>query len=336
MNSCLMFRSPIAMSVLAGSLGFASSGRAADPARALSDHLNAVHDVLVAKDAGERKTACDALKRSVAGLRALPGRERARLKGAERAADSALRDYCGPEGRGYFLDGSAEIPSALWQSAPLCATGDRRVRVCRYSHSAGRGLFIYRQDSVAAFSNFLVCALSANSTGGPLSSGYSITSRCTLSNLSWDAYLPLYPRSREIRPDVLGVLRWPDLDAAGTPIELPAALSTQCELAFSNALFCTPTLMVLPVDAGRTVDVCSLRTKRSTVRLPFIRISSGSSRWECGRVDLAARIDFRPHSSLPYKEQRCVAAPNGRVNSSCDYPYVPRTQKDVRVLTRAD
>lgn len=327
-------RGKLAVSCLPlGTIGFVLAGflypiyglANGDSTSLLAEHLNAVTEVLSGGPAG----SCDRLSDVLRAMQWLSAPERARLKSVIHSSETILRSHCAAE-PGFLDNTSREIPSEIWNTAPRCDAGERRVRLCRYSHETGRGLFLYRHDVRAAPSNYLVCALSSNSNGGPFSTSYAITSECRVSSLSWDAYLPLDPSPLHMRSDVVGVLTWPDQDARGTPIELPVALATQCEQAFPEAAFCSPTLIALPVPGRGLIDVCSLRTIRRGVGLPFIRIESASSKWRCQRMDLEKRIVFDPNSPIPVGEENCVADDSGAIDGSCQFPYVPRTQDDWR------
>jgi hypothetical protein len=222
----------------------------------------------------------------------------------------------------------SQLDPQVWQGAPYCLQGGRPTYRCSYNHNRGRGLFIYERPSAPILDNFLVCALSAGESSGPFASGYSITNRCVVSSLDWYAYVRLDP-VMSIRSDVKGVLRWENGKARTQPIKLPKFLYDQCSTAFKESFFCTPALVVLPTTQSDTVDVCGLHSKRTSIGISFLSISSASSKWSCERMNLR---EVSPQSqTLSVKESQCIPDFTGAVDSSCDLPYLPRTQYPIRV-----
>lgn len=303
----------------------APTGRG-DATAALAEHLNALKDVYISHDGTSRARACAVLEKSVQRLATLSAEERQRLRQSENVGRMALSSHC--HASGGYLDVGSDIPNSVWSSDPTCRGGDAGIRVCRYNHETGRGLFVYRKDKDDG-ANYLVCSMSANSRHDILSASDAITSRCRVSSFPWDRFLPVDEGTRR---DARAVLTWPDQDARGTPIEMPLPLQKQCELAFADALFCAPTLIVLPAGFRRFVDVCSLFSKRKSFGLPFIRFRDSSSEWKCARMDLKEDVRIYYGGGMSEAERMCRAGRNGKVDRKCSAPFVPRTPEDRRGL----
>lgn len=236
--------------------------------------------------------------------------------------------FCSVQENDVNTDPAVQTNPLVWQSQPECTDSPRQVYRCSYNHDRGRGMFIYERPTPPVLEHFLVCAQSAGESSGLFSSGYSITSRCVVSSVDWFAYVRLDPQIR-IRSDVRGVLRWESGRAKTRPIQLPRFLAEQCATAFSEAIFCSPTLMVLPTTNPNVVDVCGLHSSRQALGLQFIHISSVSSQWQCTRTDL--RVQTPEPNTLSVKESECIPDSSGEVDASCDLPYLPRDQTIVRV-----
>ena len=170
--------------------------------------------------------------------------------------------------------------------------------------------------------------MTAGQSGGAFSSGYAITSRCLVSSADWRAYASNVGPDLSARSDVQGLLTWMYQDSYMAPMAMPGSLYSQCRDAFSDSLFCSPSLIVLPTQVPEQVDVCKLDSRRSALNLGIIKISSGSSKWTCTRTDL--RLQERDEI-LSTQEENCVPNMLGQVDPQCDLPYIPRAQQPIRV-----
>jgi hypothetical protein len=224
--------------------------------------------------------------------------------------------------------GSAQnTPPSIWTSEPFCNQNSGNVLACKYSHTNERGIFILKQPNKLSFANYLVCTQSADETSGLFASGYAIKSRCELSSVHWQSYANLDP-SQEMRSDVKGLLNWTNQTTNSRPISMPQLLADQCATAFPEALYCTPTLMVLPTKTDEKVDVCGLQTEKWALGAVVISITSASSKWVCTQFDLSNTVT---ENNLSYAEAQCIPNANSEYDSSCDLPYIPRTQEKIRV-----
>lgn len=225
-------------------------------------------------------------------------------------------------------DALIQVNPLVWQGQPVCAKNARHTYRCGYDHSRGRGMLIYERPTAPVLESFLVCAQSAGQSSGLFASGYSITSNCVVSTLDWFAYTNLHP-GVDVRSDVRGVLKWEQGRTITHPIQLPKFLADQCATAFSEAVYCSPTLMVLPTIDANVVDVCGLQSSRAAFGLNFIQISSASSRWRCDRFDL--RRQTPDNNPISIREGACVPDREGQIHPTCDLPFLPRQQYPIRV-----
>jgi hypothetical protein len=219
------------------------------------------------------------------------------------------------------------VPQSVWTDEPLCQVSNKNTMSCKYSHKNERGLFIFKQPTAKSFPNYLVCAQSADQSGGIFASGYAIKSRCEVSALHWQGYTNLDP-NQEMRSDVQGLLKWTSQPTVSRPIAMPQLLADQCTSAFSDALYCTPTLLVLPTLSSQELDVCGLQTEKWALGISYISISANSSKWKCKRHNLAAVVK---DEVLPLSESQCVPNFKAEYDNSCDLPYIPRSQEKIRV-----
>ena len=225
------------------------------------------------------------------------------------------------------MDSTAHTPVyATWDEPPLCPANSRYNHLCYFNKKTGRGLFIFEEPEIQAFSNYLVCASKAGEHSGFFGSGYAITSRCLISSLDWRVYTHIDKDTR-IRNDVRGFLNWTESNAFEKPIALPVALAEQCREAFKGAIYCSPQLIVLPTQVSKAFDVCELETYRSAVSILFISIKSGSSHWKCQRFDLAKDP---VNEILSVEEESCLPNYAAEVDPGCDLPYIPRTEYPIR------
>jgi hypothetical protein len=210
--------------------------------------------------------------------------------------------------------------NTLWNTPPTCLRSEA-MQECHYSHGSGKGVFIYQQPRPQGYPfNYLVCAQNATQhrEGFLLfsTSNYRIRSKCVVSNFPW-------LNGPGGRSDANGVIDWPSRGVSGNPILMPRALAQQCELAFRDAIYCTPSLIAFATEKDDVVGICSLDTKRRNSRFLFIRFGRSHSRWNCELKDLSSP-DPEPRV-LGYDERNCNPDEFGLISLSCDLPYIPRS-----------
>ena len=212
---------------------------------------------------------------------------------------------------------------STWKTQPVCDPSRKTIE-CRYNHDTGRGIFIFEQPSTYSKPNFLVCAQSTGEWSSLFGSGYAIASKCQASSLYWRGYQSV-AADRPMRNDVKGVKAWPLREGQGVPIQFPQPLADICQTVFPDSAYCTPSLLVLrATDKVDVLDACHLKTRRSSTKFLFIRVSSENSKWVCERFDLSRTVEQR---RLTSKERQCIPDMWGHVSKSCALPYIPETKE---------
>jgi hypothetical protein len=163
-----------------------------------------------------------------------------------------------------------------------------------------------------------VCAFTGATGEWLFESDYVISSKCVVSELDW--------RSPGGRPDVRGVFQWLDEPGTRKPAKLPFALGEQCQTTFSDAAFCSPTLVVMPTQNPDVYDACGLQTHLKGFNPIVVNIVRGQSRWVCETKDLRV---VNKQERLSVHEWDCVPNLRGNISSMCKLPYLPTT-KSVR------
>ncbi|MFZ9518852.1 MAG: hypothetical protein ACO3A4_00075 [Silvanigrellaceae bacterium] len=221
-------------------------------------------------------------------------------------------------------DDSLKSPiDETWDGKPMCRQGDERTIACSHNPTTGRGLFAYSGSSTPANSPTLVCAHYEMSALSPLDFVQEIGSRCAVAEFDW--------RYEGSRSDVFGIQNWVNSSKGAAALRMPGWLKDQCQMSFPDALYCTPTLIVLPERDATTLSVCALKTRDYRFGLgPFLRISSVNSAWHCESKSLL--VPDRDQR-LSVEERSCVPDDLGRVmNDYCRLPYMPVARKPLRTF----
>jgi hypothetical protein len=213
------------------------------------------------------------------------------------------------------------VAAAPWSAQPLCNTEAGNIPECAFNHQNGHGLFVLQQANKHSFPNFLVCASTAGQTRSFLDFTELVSSRCLVSSLDW--------ANGSGRSDFRGVFNWANMKSRYDILAMPAPLAQHCASAFSEATYCSPSLLVLSTRTTEEFDVCSLYTKRSSLNLIVLEVHRGNSKWKCERKDLR-----NPDSQerLPVGDWNCVPDLWGNVNELCALPYIPTTEP-LRAIT---
>ncbi len=106
-------------------------------------------------------------------------------------------------------------------------------------------------------------------------------------------------------------------------MEIPFALAEQCLTTFTDAAFCSPTLVVMPTQNPDVFDACGLQTNLHDFNAIVARIAHGTSRWVCESKDLRV-VDKQNRLSM--REWDCVPNMWGNISAGCKLPYLPTTQ----------
>ncbi|MEN9825415.1 MAG: hypothetical protein RI953_1160 [Pseudomonadota bacterium] len=235
---------------------------------------------------------------------------------AERCARSPENDPQNPYTTKSPLD-------ETWDGKPNCRQSDQRTITCSHNPVTGRGLFAYSGSSTPTNSPTLVCAHHETSSQSPLDMTQEINSRCVLTEFDW--------RYEGSRSDVFGMHNWLNSSKGAAALSMPGWLKDQCSNSFPDALYCTPTLIVLPESDPASLSICALKTRDYRFGLgPILRISSSNSHWQCeSKSLLVPDKDQR----LTVEERSCVPDELGRVmNEYCRLPYMPVARKPLRTF----
>ncbi|NBW82318.1 hypothetical protein EBR21_11245, partial [bacterium] len=164
----------------------------------------------------------------------------------ERCARSPENDSQKPD--------SAKPPvDETWDGKPICKDSDRRTIACSHNTITGRGLFAYSGSSGPINSPTLVCAHYEISSRSPLDFTQEVDSRCVLTEFDW--------RYEGSRSDVFGMHDWLNSSKGATSLSMPGWLKDQCSRSFPDALYCTPSLIVLPESDPSSLSICALKTR---------------------------------------------------------------------------
>ncbi len=300
--------------LIVGALG-ESVAHGATSADVLQESLNVMTEVSSA-DAKELPKQCQKFKVFVEKVTPILEKHPQLSKLSQRLQEFEKR-VC-PDGNSAFENAPpvAPLPNmTVWSSQPKCKERVGVIPYCEFRHTNGRGLFALSQNDKLWAPNFLVCASTAGSQQMAFGSDYLIETKCRISNVDWIA--------GSGRPDVQGLFYWLEQPATRTSIEIPQALAQQCDTMFPEAVFCSPTLMVLPTQKRDFVDVCSLETYLAKVDFVVVRVSSGNSRWTCETKNLR-NVDAQ--ENLTAQEWGCVPNQFGKTDGRCALPYIPTTQ----------
>lgn len=224
-------------------------------------------------------------------------------------------------------DNSSAGPAAsqqdlmVWDGQPVCRNTDERVLHCNHNPKTGRGLFVYAGSDTPENSPTLACAHFGASSRSPFDFLQETDSRCVVTEFDW--------RYESSRSDVHGLHSWVSSPIGSVPLQIPAVLKEQCNNVFSDAVYCTPTLIVLREKDATNLSICSLKTRDQRFGIgPLLRITSSSSRWNCeSKSILIPDKDTR----LSVEERSCVPDHLGRLqNDYCRLPYMPVARRPVR------
>jgi hypothetical protein len=220
------------------------------------------------------------------------------------------------------LEGPAD-PIVLWDGVPICQTGNSQILSCQHNAKTGRGLFIYSASDSPERASTLVCAHFEATSKNPIEFLQEVDSRCVVTELDW--------RYEFVRSDVQGVNTWVSSPIGQTALQMPSFLREQCRDSFSDAVYCTPTLIALPEKDSSHLTLCSLRTQDYRFGLgPILTIASSNSRWECQSKSLIVPDKDR---RLSVEERACVPDQIGQLmNVYCRLPYVPVARHPLRVF----
>lgn len=211
----------------------------------------------------------------------------------------------------------------LWDGKSRCLMDSQRVLQCEHNGASGRGLFVYSGSESYTNSPSLVCAHFAATGRSPFELYQEVDHRCVLTEFDW--------RYESSRSDVQGMKTWLKTEVAHSNLQIPASLAEQCQRVFPDALYCTPTLIVLRERNPDEVSICGLKTRAQLLGLlPLLRISSLNSRWACESKSLLS-----PDSDqrLSVEERSCVPDHLGRLmNNYCRLPYMPVARHPVRTF----
>lgn len=235
-----------------------------------------------------------------------------------------------------------------WKRQPNCQAHDKTFR-CRYNHSSGRGLFILRQPTFTwekrnsyptPWPQYLVCAQGAYlKSFGAIGHRVEVLHSCRISTVLFDQYLKTLEHSQspdiiapneldmvpiDLRSDVMGLIRWTLSPGRGKALAIPNELGEQCQGIFSDAYYCSPTLIVLPTYKGDKVDVCTMKADIKRFTFIVASFSRVESQWFCQRMDIGKPIIDEDHHE---HKTHCIPHLNGEIHSSCILPYIPVRQE---------
>ncbi|MEN9810038.1 MAG: hypothetical protein RLZZ488_1605 [Pseudomonadota bacterium] len=209
----------------------------------------------------------------------------------------------------------------IWDGQPVCRNTDERVLQCQHNPKTGRGLFVYAGSHALQNSPTLVCAHFTASSRSPFDFLQETDSRCVVTEFDW--------RYESSRSDVRGLHSWVVSPIGSAALQIPALLKEQCSSVFSDAVYCTPTLIVLHEQDSTRMSICGLKTHDQLFGIgPLLRISSSNSRWVCeSKSTLIPDQDSR----LSVEERSCIPDHLGRLaNDYCRLPYMPIARRPVR------
>ncbi|NBO38851.1 hypothetical protein EBU99_09735 [bacterium] len=216
---------------------------------------------------------------------------------------------------------------ALWDGEALCPVGHERILECEHNGKNGRGMFVYSGSDSPVNSPTLVCAQFEATFRSLFEFGQEIDSRCVVTEFDW--------RYEAQRSDVYGMKTWLESEVSRAPLGIPAALKDQCQKVFSDALYCTPTVIILPEKDPSSLSICQLKTFDHVFGFgPFLHIGSSNSSWTCKSKSLL--IPNRDER-LSVEELSCVPDDLGQLmNPYCRFPYMPVAREPVRTFIPQD
>lgn len=218
-------------------------------------------------------------------------------------------------------DTSQKVTDLPWDGKPFCKKDSSRMLECDFNSATGRGLLVLGSSDSPENSPSLICAHFAATSRSPLEYLREINARCIRAEYDW--------RYENTRSDIRGMLAWVNSPVGHAPITIPASLIDQCQTTFSDAFYCTPTLIVLPELKPSSLTTCALQTMDYALGLgPILRVSSLNSAWKCeSKSLLTTDVDQR----LSVEERSCVPDDLGRLmNHYCRLPYMPITREPWR------
>jgi hypothetical protein len=204
-----------------------------------------------------------------------------------------------------------------WARRASCSKTKNNIR-CTYHAATGKGLSIVRlgEEFRKYTDSYLVCAQAAYTKDLQIlikwREGYNITHKCMISkkNFAKDRNT----RYNEIKDEETSYLfNWAS-KKYGSAIATPKAMDAQCKLGFSDAHYCTPTMVILPTEHTYKKTVCSLETKARATNLLIAKVSSTKSKWECTSYNLLNSYNGR--SKMDDNDQNCM-------DKNCALPYIP-------------
>ncbi|MBM3383165.1 MAG: hypothetical protein FJY29_12110 [Betaproteobacteria bacterium] len=216
---------------------------------------------------------------------------------------------------------SDKSADAIWDGTALCSAGDQRLIRCEHRGENGRGLLVYAGRDSWDNSPTLVCAHVEATYRSPFEHEQQVAARCVVTEFDW--------RYEGLRSDVYGVINWLLQKAPHAPLQIPAALKSQCTEVFPDAIYCTPTLIVFPETDPTRVGICQLNTHDRVLGLgAILKIGSWNSHWVCESKSL---IVPDMDSRLSVEERQCVPDHLGQHKTPyCRFPYMPVARKPVR------
>lgn len=209
----------------------------------------------------------------------------------------------------------------IWDGTAQCQTSDERLIHCEHRGENGRGLVVYTGRNSLENSPSLVCAHFEGTYRSPFEQEQQIAARCVVTEFDW--------RYEGMRSDVYGVKNWLYQKVAHSPLQIPAALKSQCAEVFPDAIYCTPSLIVFPESDTTRVSICQLNTLDRVFGLgAILRVGSWNSRWICESKSLMVP---NQDERLSVEERQCVPDHLGQHKTPyCRFPYMPVARRPVR------
>lgn len=212
-----------------------------------------------------------------------------------------------PDDRNSFTD--------IWYDAPVCKQENSQT-ACYYNHSTGRGFFVHRLEGT---DHYLACAHTAIFDQHFFRKKTIINTKCRISRAPFANYID-QNKKVVVEPDIKGFLLWHLEEPKLRPLLQPSVLGKQCHTAFADALYCTPTILVMPTERKEVQTVCHLKTKSRHIRAPFVGYSKHKSKWFCKDWDMRK---YKPIKKLSDSEKDCMFNEESSMPRKCYLPHIP-------------
>ncbi|NRA67804.1 MAG: hypothetical protein HRU19_25205 [Pseudobacteriovorax sp.] len=207
----------------------------------------------------------------------------------------------------------------VWDEDTLCpgVEGEGPNLLCRYNPNTGNGLFVYRSSEVIDNRlRYLVCTSTASETSGGLQSKYALDANCIISNGAWGAASRGVDNGQWKQTTERAAFRWYHERNFKKPVEIPIALKDQCRIGFSEALYCSPQLIIFNDTNHADITVCRLSTIRRSTSFLFIRVDDHKSKWTCSHLNFNKSLK----DSFSNDERYCAPDWRGQLNPGCHLP----------------